>query len=66
MVESTKKILVLKNGEKHTVTAQEGKYYICGKTQFRIASPDIQEVIEVKEEEKKSAPKKKTASKKGE
>ena len=66
MANETKKILVMKNGQKHTVTEQIGKYYICGKTQFRLANPDIHEVIEVKEEEKKPAPKKKTTSKKGE
>lgn len=64
MEDNTKKVLVLKNGEKHTITAQEGKYYICGKTQFRIASPDIKEIVEAAV--KKPTSKKKTTGKKGE
>ena len=72
----TEKILVMINKDRHTITGEQGKYWICGDTGFRklskqIASveeveiPDEEAVVEAKAEtEIESKPKKKPASRK--
>lgn len=44
--------LILKDGKKLTVKEETGKYYICGKTQFRKNSPMIERVDRKVQEEK--------------
>lgn len=72
----TEKILVMINGDRHTVTGEQGKYWICGDTGFRKLSKQIASVEEVEifdEEaeveaevtpEPEAEPKKKPASRK--
>lgn len=45
-------ILTMKNGKEYKVTDENGKYYICGKTQFRKMNEDIASVRNVEEEKK--------------
>lgn len=47
----TRKVLKHKNGTEYGITKENGKYYICGKTQFRKSNPDIAEIVRVKLEE---------------
>ena len=49
----TRKVLKLKDGTEYGITKENGKYYICGKTQFRKANPNIAEIVKVKLEEEK-------------
>ena len=35
------KKLILRSGEKLTVTDEIGRYYVCGKRRFRKSNPDI-------------------------
>ena len=49
------KILKMNDGKKYKVVDENGKYYICQKTQFRKSNPNIVSVEEV--EEKKTVQK---------
>lgn len=40
------KKLILRTGEKLTVTEEVGRYYVCGKRRFRKSNPDIAAVEE--------------------
>ena len=62
--ENEKRILVFRDGTTKTITDENGKYWICGKTQFRKSNPDIVEVKTEKAEEKKEPAKKKKETKK--
>jgi len=54
----TKKVLVMENGSRFDVTDENGKYYICGETQFRKMNPQILKVAKEKivEETKDDVP----------
>lgn len=43
----TGKILVMINGDRHTITGEQGKHWICGDTGFRKLSKQIASVEEV-------------------
>lgn len=43
----TEKILVMINGDRHTITGEQGKYWTCGDTGFRKLSKQIASVEEV-------------------
>lgn len=70
------KILKMNDGKKYKVVDEDGKYYICDKTQFSKSNPNIISVEEVEEKktvavrkEEKSEPaedkpKRKTTAKK--
>lgn len=72
----TEKILVMINGDRHAITGEQGKYWICGDTGFRKLSkqiafieeaeiPDEEAVVEAKAAaETELEPKKKPASRK--
>ena len=72
----TEKILVMINGDRHTVTGEQGKYWLCGDTGFRKLSKQIASVeeVEIPDEdagaeaevapEPEAEPKKKPASRK--
>lgn len=39
-------VLVMKNGEKFTITGEDGRYWYCGETRFRKSNEDILTVEE--------------------
>lgn len=45
MKKKTIATLVMRNGEKITVTEDGGKYWVCGKRQFRKSNSEIEKVI---------------------
>lgn len=53
---TTKRYLYLTNDKKYEVTGENGKYFICGDTQFRKGNAEIRnlEIEEVKASKKKS------------
>jgi 16S rRNA U1498 N3-methylase RsmE len=55
------KILKMNDGKKYKVIDENGKYYVCEKTQFSKSNPNIVSVEEVEEKDKS---KKKTTAKK--
>lgn len=61
MAENTKKVLILKNGEKHDITGETSRYWLCRNTQFKKGNPAIKEIA-VKAE-KKEKPKEEEISK---
>lgn len=68
----TEKILVMINGDRHTITGEDGKYWLCGETRFRKLSKQIASIEEVEtpgaeiaaEPEPEAEPKKKPAPRK--
>ena len=62
--DNEKRYVIFKDGKKKAITGENGKYWICGKTQFRKASSEIAEIIVEKAEEKAEPMKKKSAGKK--
>lgn len=68
----TEKILVMINGDRLTITGEDGKYWLCSETRFRKLSKQIVSVEEVEvtdaeaaaEPEPEVEPKKKPASRK--
>ena len=53
---TTKRYLYLTNDKKYEVTGENGKYFICGDTQFRKGNAEIRnlEIEEVKASKKKA------------
>lgn len=40
--------LVTNSGKRYAVTGETGRYYICGKTQFRKSGPQIEKIEQPK------------------
>lgn len=46
------RMLVLRSGQRFAITGETGRYYICGNTQFRKASPQIAKLERIKRRKK--------------
>lgn len=47
--DKTKKVLLMKNGAEYEITGDNGRFWLCGNTQFRKASSMIAEIKTIKE-----------------
>ena len=56
-----KKVIVTTVGREYEITGENGRFWVCGNTQFRKASPMIAEIKTVKEQKEEKPAKKKAA-----
>lgn len=47
--EKAERYVLLANGEKHAITGEEGRYYICGDIRFRKANVTVEKAPAVQE-----------------
>lgn len=51
-MDSEKRFLILRSGQRYAITGETGRYYICGRTQFRKSSRQIEKIERMKRRKK--------------